>query len=81
MAYQRVVDNMTDKSQTLAQTSADPQVTSKLTLIVSRYQQLCKNAKVNSPIITFYLNGRQKIFVAEWLESFVYHKFLPEFNS
>ena len=54
MSYQRVIDGVVDKAQSLARTSSDPKVTAQVAQTSDRYKKLCVSAKVRSAMILSY---------------------------
>ena len=57
LSYQRVIDSVNDKAQTLVHSSSDPQLSKFVTQARSRYQQLCTAAKVKIQIKCWYYRG------------------------
>ena len=48
LSYQRVIDGLLDKAQSLARSSHDAQITADATAIDARFSQLCSLAKVRN---------------------------------
>ena len=47
LSYQRVIDSVLDKAQSLARSSTDPRVTTHISQVNDRYRTLCQTAKVS----------------------------------
>ncbi len=55
LSYQRVMDSITDKAQSLAQSSSDGQLAAFISQTGHRYQKLCSAAKVSLNYHSFNL--------------------------
>lgn len=51
LSYQRVIDSVNDKAQSLVHSSSDPQLSKFVTQAHARYQKLCIAAKVRGYIV------------------------------
>ena len=53
LSYQRVVDGLSDKAQSLADTDADPQLAERIDDMKQRYQTMCATAKVSDKTLLY----------------------------